>query len=236
MARLTQAALERRVQVLLTNGRGAEAQALLAPVGYDPPALDVGAARLDAAHAAQAHKQLCLARQKEATRAAALARRAAERAVTSLSTTARTLFAADEPTLTALGLNTRYRYTVGPEGQVARRAVRSPRAFAEAQARWRQLVTNAARLEGEAAAQLSAAGWPPARLAETTARIEACAAADTAQQAAVQAYRQAAAQLKTDVAALRAWYRRAARLIQVAIQDNDPSDPAQWRERLGLRM
>jgi hypothetical protein len=230
MTRLTQTTLECKTQILVANGRRPEAQAVLAAVGCGPAALDEGAALLDAMRQSRVSRQAALAAQKEATGREAQAARAAGRHIASLTRTARTLFAADEPTLTALGLITRYTHTSG------RRAVQPSRAVAEVLARWRQLVDNAARLDGDVAAQLSAAGWPVERLDETAALVEVYAAADTAQQAAIQAHRQAAARFKTDVAALRAWYARAAALIRIAIRDADPTDAAQLHDLLGLRM
>jgi hypothetical protein len=234
MVTMTQATLERKAEILVINGRQPEAQAVIAGVSYGPAALDEGAARLDAMRASRARKHELLAEQKAATQAEAQARRAARREIVSLSQTARTLFAADVPTLTALGLLPRYESVVTPAGRKSRRAARRSQSTAEMLKSWRQLVDNARTLDDEAAAQLSAAGWPAERLVEASALIEAYAAADTAQQAAFQAYGEASNLFTADLAALRAWYRRAASLIKIAIKHADPADQAQLRELLGL--
>lgn len=234
MSNLSQATLERRTEVLVTNGKQSPAQAVLAGVGYDPIALDEGAALLETVRQGRAQKQELLAEQKRATRAEQQAREAVSREIVSLSQTARTLFAADIPTLTALGLLTLYETVTAPDGSLVQQAADLSQSTAEVLKRWRQLVDNARTLGVEVITRLSAAGWTVERLAAAGALVEAYAAADTAQQAAIQAYQQAAAQFGADVKALRAWYSRAARLINVAIKDTDPGGQAQLRELLGF--
>jgi hypothetical protein len=64
--------------------------------------------------------------------------------------------------------------------------------------------------------------------------VEAYAAADTGQQAAIQAYQAASARFAADVEALNTWYTRASGLIRVAIKDTGPAGQTQLRELLGL--
>ncbi len=72
MGTLSRAKLERRTEVLVTNGQQAPAQAVLAPIDYNPAALDGGAVRQGLARV-----QELLAAQK-APRAEAQAREAAK--------------------------------------------------------------------------------------------------------------------------------------------------------------
>ncbi len=234
MATMTQTILERRVEILVINGKQPEAQVVIAGVGYAPAALDEGAALLDVVRASRARKHELLAEQKKVTHTGAQARRAAHREMANLSQTARTLFVAEAPTLTALGLLTRYESVITPTGDKSLQAARLSQSAAETLKRWRQLVDNAQALDDEATAQLSVAGWPAERLVAARALIQAYAAADTAQQAAIQAYKEASNHFKADLAALRAWYRRAAGLIKMVVKDTDPADQAQLRELLGL--
>jgi len=234
MSSLSQAKLERRTEVLVTNGKQPQAQAVIAGVGYVPTELDAGAALLEAVRQGRAHRQELLAEQKKATRAEQQARQAASREMVSLGQTVRTLFADDAPTLTALGLLTQYQSVITPEGDTVLLAATLSRSTAELLKRWRQLVDNARSLDAESLARLAAASWTGERLAAAGVLVEAYAAADTAQQAAIQAYQEASALFKADVEALRAWYGRAARLIQIALKDVDPTNQAQLRELLGL--
>jgi len=236
MSKSSLVTLERRVEILVTNGRQADAQAVIAGVGYDLAGLDEGAALLEAVSPSRARKHELLAEQKKATQAERLAREAASRELTNLSQTVRALFSADIPVLTALGLLTQYERVTTPEGEEVWRAVRLSDSIAEMLARWRQLLDNVATLDSAALARLNAAGWTAERLAAARALVEAYAAADTAQQVAIQAYQQAAIQFKTNVAALRTWYSHAKQLIKLAIKAQDPADQAQLHELLGLNL
>jgi len=220
MTRLSQAQLERRVEVLVINGKRPEAQAVIPRVGYNPAALDGGAALLEKVRQGRPYKQELLAGQKRATATERQAREAANKEMVSLSMTARTLFADDEPVLTALGL------LPGSE--------RPSASTAETLKRWRQLVSNAQTLDEGDAALLSAAGWDAERLVAGSELVENYAAADTDQQVAIQNYQAASAQFGADLEVLRVWYTRASRLIKVAIRDTDPAGQAQLRELLGL--
>jgi hypothetical protein len=236
MSKSSLATLERRVEVLVTNGRQAGAQAVIAGVGYDLAALDEGAALLDAVPQGRARKHELLAEQKKATQAERQAREAASRELTNLAQTVRALFSADIPVLTALGLLTQYERVTTPEGEEIWQAVRLSESIAEMLARWRQLVDNVATLDSAVVARLNTAGWTVERLAAARALVEAYAAADTAQQVAIQAYQQAAAQLKADVEALRVWYSHAKQLIKLAIKAQDPTNQTQLHELLGLNL
>ena len=105
---LSQAQLERKVEVFTTNGKKPEAQTVIGKVGYGPAKLDEQATLLGDIRLGHAAVPAALKVQKQATAAEAAAREAANQAVVSLSDTGRIVFAGDEPTLTALGLSTRY--------------------------------------------------------------------------------------------------------------------------------
>jgi hypothetical protein len=239
MSTLSQAKLERRVEVLVSNGKLPAAQAVIAAVGYTPAGLEQGAALLAAVRTGRGQTQALLAEQKRATGAEAQARQAAQQAMVSLGQTARAVFAADEATLTALGLRPIYASKLAAsaaEGGGGAPAGQPSESTAEKLKRWRQLVDNALALPTAAGALLAAAGWPAPRLTAAQALVEAYAAADTSQQAAIQAYQAASGRFTADVAALSAWYTRAAGLIRVAIKDAGPADQAQLRELLGLEL
>lgn len=147
----------------------------------------------------------------------------------------RILFANDEPTLTALGLLTKYETIVDPEtGEEKQQAIQGSKATADVIARWRQRLTNTIALEASLKAQLATAGWTATRLTTAQTLVEAFATADIAQQDATQNYQQASAQYKEDEAALRQWYARARNLCTIAIKDIDPKNQQNLRELLGL--
>lgn len=64
MVTKTQAQLERRAEVLITNGQQPVAQAIIAGVGYGPAALDAGGALLAAVRQGRARKQELLTRSR----------------------------------------------------------------------------------------------------------------------------------------------------------------------------
>lgn len=83
---------------------------------------------------------------------------------------------------------------------------------------------------------LRGARWnlPRIRVTAVAALVEAYAAADTAQQSAIQVYQITSGQYKADAEALRAWYNRARQLCGLAIKDSDPGNQQNLRELLGL--
>lgn len=235
MASLSRSQLVRQAEIFITNGAKPEAQAVIAGVGYAPTALSDGQTLVTAVKTGQAHTKELLAAQKSATRAEKDARKAAQKEMVSLSETARLLFADDEPTLTSLGLQTQYETVIDPEtGESIQQAVAAPQATAELISRWRQLVTNAERLEAGQLAALAAAGWGSTRVTAAAVLVEAFADADTNQQDAIQDYQEASAQYQADIEALRGWYGRARQLSSLAIKDADPTNQQNLRELLGL--
>ena len=114
---LSQAELERKVEVFTTNGKKPEAQAVIGKVGYGPAKLDEQATLLADIRLGHAAVPAALKVQKQATTAEAAAREAANKEITSLSDTGRIVYKDDEPTLTALGLTTQYETVKGADGQ-----------------------------------------------------------------------------------------------------------------------
>jgi hypothetical protein len=232
---LTQAELERKVEVFTTNGKKPEAQVVISKVGYTPAKLDEHAALLAAVRQGHASVPAALQTQKQATTAEAAAREAANKEIVSLADTSRTVFAADAPTLTALGLTTQHETVKGPDGKpTGTVAARPSESASETIKRWRAQVDAAAALAPDKAATLSAAGWGSDRITAAKALVEAYASADTAQQAAVQTHQQMADKQTADVETLRGWYSTAAALCKRAIKDADPQNHQQLLELLEL--
>ena len=232
---LTQAQLERKVEVFTTNGKQPGAQAVIGKVGYAPPKLDEQAALLGRIRLGHSTVPDALKGQKQATAAEAAAREAANKEILSLSGTCRIVYKDDEPTLTALGLTTQYETVKGPDGQpTSTAAVRPSEDTAGVIKRWRSRVDVAASLAPDKAALLNAAGWSTARVTATKALVEAFAKADTDQQAAIQTYQQLSDKQTADLEALRAWYTTAAALCKRAIKDADPDNHQQLMELLEL--
>ncbi len=235
MGRLTQSQLVRQAEIFITNGAKPEAQAVIAGVGYGPTALNEGQVLVDAVKAGQAQTKEHLAAQKNATQAEKKARQTAQKEVSSLAETSRLLFAGDGSALTLLGLQTQYVTVTDPvTGATVQQAAQARQAAAEIISRWRQLAANVPQLKPDQTAALTAAGWGEGRLTAVNALVEAYAAADTAQQSAIQTYQKTSGQYKTDVETLRVWYNRARKLSAQAIKDNDPGNQHNLRELLGL--
>ena len=235
MAKLSQAQLVRQAEIFVTNGAKPAAQAVIASVGYGPTVLSDGQALVSAVKTGQALTKEQLAAQKSATQAEKKARLAAQKEITSLAETSRLLFAGDGAALTLLGLQTQYVTITDPAtGATAQQAAQARRTTSEAISRWRQLAANTPQLGTEQAAALTAAGWGAARVTAVAALVEAYAAADTAQQSAIQLYQKTSGQYTADVEALRAWYNRARKLCGLAIKDSDPGNQQNLRELLGL--
>ena len=235
MARLTIAQLIRKAEIFVTNGALPEAQAVLSGVGYGPTELTNAQTLVNTVKAGHASTKELLAAQKNATKAEHQAQAEAAKEIVSLSEVARILFAEDEPTLTALGLQTQYETVVDPEtGEETQQAVQPSESTAQRLIRWRQLVTNAPKLESDLLDMLIDAGWTTTRLSQANSLVEAYAAADTEQQDAIQNYQATSAQFKDDTAELRQWYRRARAISSIAIKDNDPQNLSNLRELLGL--
>src|SRR3989304_462011 len=135
---LTQAELERKVEVFTANGKQPGAQAVIGKVGYTPPKLDEQAALLGRIRLGHSTVPDALKGQKQATATEAAAREAASKEITSLSDTCRIVYKDDEPTLTALGLTTQYETVKGPDGQPTGTVAGGPsEATADVIARWR---------------------------------------------------------------------------------------------------
>lgn len=248
MTNLSQSQLQRRIEILVTNGQLAQAQSVMAGVGYSPAALAEGAAMLQSWQTNQQQVQAQLAAQKRATQAVKEARLAARTAVNDFSQTVRVLFGRDEATLTTLGLAPRRNGT--NHAQPAEAAATNGSAngssnshathnyitpgVAEMVARWRLLLANAQVLSQEQKARLAQAGWDAARLATAAGLVEAYAAADTQHHQQTQAHRAERVAAANTRASLSQWYKEASRLTKLAIYRSDPNDQARLQELLGL--
>jgi hypothetical protein len=113
--KLTQAEVQRKIEQFINNGRKAEAQVVLAEMGYGPEALDEGQAMLDGWRASQVRRLTLRTRQKQATLAEKAAEEAAAFEIGALRDTIWGLFHDDQPLLTTLGLGPR-RKVVRPNG------------------------------------------------------------------------------------------------------------------------
>ncbi|MBI1880118.1 MAG: hypothetical protein HYR94_18175 [Chloroflexi bacterium] len=247
MARFNQAQLQRQVEILIANGKLAQAQAIIATIGYNPAGLEAGQSLLQQWLNHKTKAQALLADQKQATIAQEQARRVARAELSNLSQTVRVLFGRDQTVLTSLGLLPRRSSANGVEpalngngngaepshgnGYVRRRVSMS---LAEIVARWRLLVANMPTLTEVQQAELANAGWSAERIAGASELVDACAAADTAQQQKIQAHRAEAAAAREAEIAMRQWYGQATHLSRLAIKQADPGNREQLRGLLGL--
>jgi hypothetical protein len=249
MNKYNQSQIQRQVEILVTNGKLEQAQAILATISYDPAVLETGQALLQAWLTYKIRAQALLAEQKQATQAQQEALRQAQAELTHLSETVRVLFSQDQVVLTSLGLLPRRSSNGsngtepapdetgdGTEGSNGNGQVRSglTRSLAGLVARWRLPVANISTLSEAQQAELNAAGWSAGRVAAASELVEACAAADTAQQQKIQTYRAGAVTAREAETALRHWSSQAARLTRLAIRTADPDDREQLHELLGL--
>lgn len=247
MTNLSHSQLQRRVEILVTNGQLAQAQSVMAGVGYHPAALAEGAAMLQSWQTNQQQMQAQLAAQKRATQAVKEAHLAARTAVNDFSQTVRVLFGRDEATLTTLGLAPRRNganhaqpaeaVTNGDaNGQTNGNNHHNHTAIgvAEMVARWRLLLANAQVLSEEQKARLAQAGWDTTRLSAAANLVEAYAAADTQHHQQVQAHRAERVAAANTRASLSQWYKEASRLTKLAIYRSDPADQVRLQELLGL--
>ena len=229
--RLTQTQLQRQMEIFTRNGLTAEAQAVIASVGYTPAELTNGSTWITA----RAETKVQRAAQKQATNLEEAAHKEANQEAINFAGTVRTFYTNDEVVLTALGLQTQYETVIDPEtGEPVQQAVRPPMDTASLISRWTLMFTNAGTLDQAVQDTLAAAGWDNTRIAAALALVQAYAAADTAQQQAIQAYQAQSATAKSAQDATATWYRQAARLCKLAIQRADPPNAAQLRELLGF--
>lgn len=235
MSVYSQSELLRRSAIFTANGPKAEAQAIIAGVGYNPAELSAGADKITAVQEADAIKTELDASKRKTTHTEKLARQAAQKELTSLSETARTLFANDLPTLILLDLQTRYETKTDPEtGESKRVAVQASKATANVLAHWHIVLAGTGKLAEAEQLALTTAGWPPVRVANAQTLVEAFGNADIAQQAGIQAAQAASQTYKTAVKALEAWYIKARRLCRIAIKDADPTNSQNLIELLGI--
>lgn len=241
MATLKQSELDHRIEMFVTNGRTAEAQALLTQVGYDLPRLDEGMAMLQAWRITKTQRQTLLAAQKEATKGEQKARRAAQQEVVNFSETIRILFGSDELVLTSLGLykpratsNGANGDTMAEDGSESTRSTKASSSTAAMIERWRLLFTNGKSLKPEHLEQLVLAGWDAVRIDAALVLVEAYSSADTIQQQSIRSYEAERTAAREAEAALREWYRQARRLCKLAVKKMDPDNREKLFRLLGL--
>lgn len=247
MSKFTQSQLQRHLEILVTNGQLAPAQAVIAPVGYNAAALEAGNALLQEWLAQKTRARALLAAQKQATADEVNTRRAAEAELSKLSQAVRTLFGADTAVLTSLGLLPRRSRSNGvepaangsdpeagsPNGQ-NHHPGRLSTSLAAIVARGRLLLANIQTLSAAQLSELAAFGWTGERLAAAAALVEAAAAAHTGQKQKMQSYRAAAAAATEAELATRRWYDGVARRSRLAIKQADPGNRDHLRGLLGL--
>lgn len=232
---LAQAKFQHKMKIFTINGKLAQAQAIIAPIGYTPAVLDAGDALLDTWIALLADIKELLSAQKKSTNQERAALKVADKEATLFADTVRTLFAGNTPVLTALGLLPQYETVVDPEtGESHQVAVRPSRATADMVARWSLMFTNALTLDAGVKAILAAAGWDDARLTAGLGLVTTFANADVAQQQAISAYQAKLADAHAAEAQVREWYRVGSGLCRLAIKKSDPANLEQLLELLGL--
>lgn len=241
MPRFSQPQLQRRVEILVDNGRLSQAQTALAGVGYNPTALAQGEALLQAWLTREQGAQTLRTAQKRATELEIQAGQTAQAEASDFSQTVRTLFGDDPLTLTALGLRLRQRNSNGhsatdengtEHGQSQRQT--PSRGLADKIAQWRRLFANAQALSDDQKAQLAQAGWSADRLTEAAALVERYAEANTQQKEQIQRYRSEFAAAKAAEKELRRWYEQASRLSRLAIRKTNPAQERPLRQLLGV--
>lgn len=245
---LTQAELNRHMEVLIKNGKLPQVEPVFTSVGYGPEELDVGAQLLHTWRDRQAQAKTLLYAQKAATQAEHAARAATEKEVSDFKATARALFRDNELVLSLLGLSRRRSYgsvgTVetdpleteengtGEDGNgngngYARSTSRSTAAVITSA---QQLFANALRLGEAELTLLARAGWDVERMNAAVEQIEAYVVAETAQLDAMQAYLAERTAVREAEAELRRWRSQLVKLIRVALKRLDPDN----RERLEM--
>lgn len=246
MSRLSQPQLQRHLEILVTNGQLAPAQAVIAPVGYDAAALAAGNTLLQTWLDRKSRARALLAAQKQATADELSTRQAAEAELKNLSQAVRTLFGADTAVLTSLGLLPRRSRVNGSEpangsaptdssqnGQ-SYQPSRPSTSIATLIARGRLLLANIQTLSAAQLSELAAFGWTAARLAAAAALVEATATAHTGQIQQMQRYRAEAAAAAEAEHSTRCWYDGVARRSRLAIKQADPANRDRLRGLLGL--
>ncbi|HEX9922215.1 MAG TPA: hypothetical protein VGD99_06110 [Anaerolineae bacterium] len=248
---MKQSELQHRLKTLIKNGKSAEVQAILEPLGYGPAVLDeAGQKRLDWNRLRRLADDL-LAVQKKATELEEEVENAASSLATKFKRVGRRMFKHDKPALTRLGLYPpRWSSAKKPvngtandpdQGEPAAetangsRRPRRPSFSTSAKAdRWQMLFSKALELPEEDRDRLTERGWTTERLTEAVALVEAYAEADIDQQQKIQAYNEAVSAASAAAAELEAWYKEARGYILAEIDDLPPKKRARIKRLLGL--
>lgn len=251
---MKQAELQHKIRIFTRNGKSDEAQAVLAGIGYDPPALDAAIERLQNWRRSRRQVQSLLAAQKRATQAEREAYLAARNAATKFKRTARLLFKGNEPVLTELGLYPPLHSSNGnghtngatpangSDGSLAEPAYsngngqRSRPSFSTAATidRWQMLFEKALDLAAEHQTLLAQRGWPAGEITSALSLVETYAGADIDQQQKVKSYRKALAETAAAAVELRDWYQTARGLTRAALAGLPPEEQAELKKLLGL--
>jgi hypothetical protein len=101
-------------------------------------------------------------------------------------------------------------------------------------ARWRRLCTNLDSLSEAEQSQLAQVNWGRSRRLAASAKVEAVAEADIAQQVAFQAKEAAVAEASAYEKQVRRWYQRVVRLAKAALEHHDPENRERRLKQLGL--
>lgn len=245
---MSQAQLDRAVELILHNGCLPHVQSAIGEVEYNVEALQAVETLLQTWHDGLAQAQTLLTAQKRATRAEQEARRAAGEEISSLKRTVRSVFGNDEMVLKAMGMRPRrstgtndiadldgvYTDDNDTEYTVTTRSGQPSQSTAATVIRSRRMVANALNLQEAQKRRLAEVGWGPERIANMATLVEDYARADDRQKDAMQAYR---AQVAANKAVERELYRRLKEmrdLIHVAIEEVDPNHEQQMKEMRGV--
>lgn len=250
---VSQSELDRSIETLVNNGQLPVAQEVIAGCGYTPEVLIQTDGLLDDWRSGLNTAQVLLAAQKQTTSEEQSARQAAKKEVTRFKRTARALFEDDETALRLLGIRPRRRRgrangtngstatadhngteTNGTEQPAATSVPRPSRRTTDTIVAWRRTMLGAEGLNETQRTALAEAKWPAERITATVALIDAWAQADDRQKDAMRAYRAQLAANKVTEQALRKWLKKARRLIQVSVDEVDPSGEQQLRPLLGV--
>jgi hypothetical protein len=251
---MNQTQLQHKLNKFTRNGKDAEAQEILARIGYAIAALDACYERLLTWRHLRKEAKRLMGVQKKATAIERRARAVASRLSRKFRKTVRVLFKDDEPVLTRLGLYPSIWSSNGkqpangsapadsdadpvePEqtngsSQSRRNPSMSTAAVID---RWRMTLEAALDLEEEHLARLAERGWGIDEITEALQAVEAYADSDLDQPQKVTAQRETAASARALKEELKQWYTEARSLTLLAIDDLPPDQAARLKELLGL--
>lgn len=251
---MNQTQLQHKLNKFTKNGKDAEAQEILARIGYAIAALDACYERLLTWRHLRKEAKRLMGVQKKSTAIERRARAVASRLSRKFRKTVRVLFKDDEPVLTRLGLYPSIWSSNGKQpanGSVpadsdtgeaepeqtngSSQSRRNPSmSIAAVIDRWRMTLEGALVLEEEYLARLAERGWDVAEITEALQAVEAYADADLDQTQKVTAQRETAASARVLREELEKWYQEARSLTLLALEDLPPEKAARLKKLLGL--